>query len=169
MAARKLPVVASEGFLEEATSENVMVGTGMARRSIYQFGRDLPRTAKGQRGHRPGQGRGLRQHRHHGPNHLIEQPEQSSSSTAWTSCSTTSRGRVPGRNDFQHSRAQALRRCRESGQQMHNLLPVRGAKVRDALRWSNYMDQALVQTQGAEIYIGSHNWPVWGNAASASW
>ena len=34
-------------FLEEATSENVMVGTGMARRSIYQFGRDLPRTAKG--------------------------------------------------------------------------------------------------------------------------
>ena len=40
-------------------------------------------------------------------------------------------------------------------QQMHNLLPVRGAKVRDALRWSNYMDQALVQTQGAEIYIGS--------------
>ena len=47
---------------------------------------------------------------------------------------------------------------------MHNLLPVRGAKVRDALRWSNYMDQALVQTADAEVYIGSHNWPIWGNA-----
>jgi alkyl sulfatase BDS1-like metallo-beta-lactamase superfamily hydrolase len=47
---------------------------------------------------------------------------------------------------------------------MHNLLPVRGAKVRDALRWSNYMDQALEQTKDADIYIGSHNWPVWGNA-----
>jgi alkyl sulfatase BDS1-like metallo-beta-lactamase superfamily hydrolase len=32
-------------------------------------------------------------------------------------------------------------------QQMHNLLPVRGAKVRDALRWSNYMDEALEQTK----------------------
>ena len=61
---------------EEATSENVMVGTGMARRSIYQFGRDLPRTAKGNVDTGLGKGRGLRQHRHHGPNHLIEQPEQ---------------------------------------------------------------------------------------------
>lgn len=44
---RKLPIVAPAGFMEEATSENVLVGTGMARRSIYQFGRDLPRSAKG--------------------------------------------------------------------------------------------------------------------------
>jgi hypothetical protein len=28
-------------------------------------------------------------------------------------------------------------------QTMHNLLPVRGAKVRDALRWANYMQQAI--------------------------
>lgn len=33
--------------MEEATSENIMVGTAMARRSLYQFGRDLPRNAKG--------------------------------------------------------------------------------------------------------------------------
>jgi regulator of RNase E activity RraA len=46
-ARRKLPVIASEGFLEEATSENVLVGTAMARRSIYQFGKNLERSAKG--------------------------------------------------------------------------------------------------------------------------
>ena len=34
--------------------------------------------------------------------------------------------------------------------------------MRDSLRWSNYMDQALEQVQDADIYIGSHNWPVWG-------
>ena len=44
---RKIPIVAPEGFMEEATSENIMVGTAMARRSLYQFGRDLPRNAKG--------------------------------------------------------------------------------------------------------------------------
>jgi alkyl sulfatase BDS1-like metallo-beta-lactamase superfamily hydrolase len=47
---------------------------------------------------------------------------------------------------------------------MHNLLPIRGAKVRDALKWSNYMEDALNQAQGMEVYIGSHNWPLWGNA-----
>jgi len=47
---------------------------------------------------------------------------------------------------------------------MHNLLPVRGAKVRDALRWSQYMQQALeqVEASAAEVYFGQHNWPIWG-------
>ena len=47
-------------------------------------------------------------------------------------------------------------------QTMHNLLPVRGAKVRDALRWAGYMEQALDQTRDAEVYFGQHNWPIWG-------
>ena len=44
---RKVPIVAPEGFMEEATSENLMVGVGMGRRSMYQFGKNLPRSAKG--------------------------------------------------------------------------------------------------------------------------
>jgi alkyl sulfatase BDS1-like metallo-beta-lactamase superfamily hydrolase len=47
---------------------------------------------------------------------------------------------------------------------MHNLLPIRGAKVRDALRWATYMEQALEQTREAEVYIASHHWPIWDNA-----
>ncbi|MCK7491272.1 MAG: hypothetical protein MZW92_05795 [Comamonadaceae bacterium] len=46
-AERKIPVIAPDGFMEEATSENVLVGTAMARRSGYQFGKDLERSAKG--------------------------------------------------------------------------------------------------------------------------
>ncbi|MEI6733398.1 MAG: alkyl sulfatase dimerization domain-containing protein, partial [Comamonadaceae bacterium] len=49
-------------------------------------------------------------------------------------------------------------------QTMHNLLPVRGAKARDALRWATYMQDALDQMADTEIYIGQHNWPVWGRA-----
>ena len=52
-------------------------------------------------------------------------------------------------------------------QTMHNLLPVRGAKVRDSLRWSNYMEQALEHIAGMEVYFGQHNWPIWGNARIA--
>jgi alkyl sulfatase BDS1-like metallo-beta-lactamase superfamily hydrolase len=53
------------------------------------------------------------------------------------------------------------------GQTMHNLLPVRGAKARDSLRWSNYLDQALGQTADAEVFFATHNWPVWGRASIA--
>jgi len=41
IAERKIPVIASEGFIEEATSENILVGTAMGRRSMYQFGKNL--------------------------------------------------------------------------------------------------------------------------------
>src|SRR2546423_9354210 len=47
VAERNIPVVAPEGFMEEATSENVMVGTAMGRRSLYQFGKNLERSPKG--------------------------------------------------------------------------------------------------------------------------
>ena len=45
--ARKIPVVAPVGFMEEATSENVMMGVAMARRSMYMYGGRLPRDARG--------------------------------------------------------------------------------------------------------------------------
>lgn len=47
IAERKIPVIASEGFIEEATSENILVGTAMGRRSMYQFGKNLTPGPKG--------------------------------------------------------------------------------------------------------------------------
>ncbi|MBN9001667.1 MAG: MBL fold metallo-hydrolase, partial [Rhizobiales bacterium] len=48
----------------------------------------------------------------------------------------------------------------------HNLLPFRGAEVRDSRAWSRYIDVALM-TFGdrAEALIGQHHWPVWGTDA----
>jgi alkyl sulfatase BDS1-like metallo-beta-lactamase superfamily hydrolase len=47
----------------------------------------------------------------------------------------------------------------------HNLLPFRGADVRDALAWSKYLGEALAMWGGkAEAMCGQHHWPVWGKA-----
>jgi len=47
---------------------------------------------------------------------------------------------------------------------LHNLLPLRGAEVRDARRWSHALDDALVEFGGdAQVVIDQHSWPVWGN------
>ena len=47
---------------------------------------------------------------------------------------------------------------------MHNLYTLRGAKVRDALKWSGYIDQAIDLFGDADVVFASHSWPVWGNA-----
>ena len=51
-------------------------------------------------------------------------------------------------------------------QTMHNLLPPRGAKARDALLWANVIDEAIVQfADRVDVLVNSHNWPVWGQSA----
>jgi alkyl sulfatase BDS1-like metallo-beta-lactamase superfamily hydrolase len=165
VAQRKIPIVAPEGFMEEATSENIMVGTAMARRSLYQFGRDLPRNAKGN------VDTGLGKDVAYGtigiitPNVLIDKPVHPASVDGVNFVFYNVPGaECPAEMTFSIPDKKLYDGAENMSQQMHNLLPVRGAKVRDALRWSNYMEQALEQTKDAEIYMASHNWPVWGNA-----
>ena len=166
VAERKIPIVAPEGFMEEATSENVMVGTAMARRSLYQFGRDLPRSAKGN------VDTGLGKDVAYGsigiiaPNALVTQAEQKMDIDGVGFVFYNAPGaECPAEMTFSIPPKRLYDGAENLAQTMHNLLPVRGAKVRDALRWSNYMDQALVQTHDADIYMASHNWPVWGKAS----
>jgi alkyl sulfatase BDS1-like metallo-beta-lactamase superfamily hydrolase len=52
---------------------------------------------------------------------------------------------------------------------MHNLYTLRGAKVRDALRWSGYIDEALVRFPDAEVMFASHGWPTWGRERIANY
>jgi alkyl sulfatase BDS1-like metallo-beta-lactamase superfamily hydrolase len=45
---------------------------------------------------------------------------------------------------------------------LHNLYTLRGAKVRDALKWADYIDQSLAYAADAEVVFNQHHWPVWG-------
>jgi alkyl sulfatase BDS1-like metallo-beta-lactamase superfamily hydrolase len=47
---------------------------------------------------------------------------------------------------------------------VHNIYTLRGAQVRDSLRWSKYINEALyAYGQEAEVMFASHHWPRWGN------
>ena len=162
-ARRKLPVIASEGFLEEATSENVLVGTAMARRSIYQFGKNLERSAKGN------VDTGLGKNVVYGavgilpPNLIIDKPTQEVTVDGVRFIFHNVPGaEAPAEMTFAIPEKKAYGGAENLAQTIHNLLPVRGAKLRDALRWANYMQQALDQLGDAEVYFGQHNWPIWG-------
>ena len=48
---------------------------------------------------------------------------------------------------------------------LHNISTLRGTQVRDPLRWSKYINQALyLYGQEAEVSFAAHHWPRWGNA-----
>ena len=46
--AGQVKIIAPQGFMEEAVSENVMAGNAMSRRATYMYGSLLPRNARGQ-------------------------------------------------------------------------------------------------------------------------
>jgi alkyl sulfatase BDS1-like metallo-beta-lactamase superfamily hydrolase len=168
-ARRKVPIIASEGFLDEATSENIMVGTAMARRSMYQFGKNLPPSPRGL------VDTGLGKNVAYGsigilaPTLVISKPSEEHVVDGVRFVFHNVPGaECPAEMTFWLPEKKAYGGAENLAQTMHNLLPVRGAKVRDALKWSAYMQQALEQTRDAEVYFGQHNWPIWGKERIAA-
>jgi len=167
-AQRKIPIIAPTGFMEEATSENVLVGTAMARRSVYQFGKDLERSPKGMVD--TGLGKGVV----YGsigilpPTQVISQASEDVTLDGVHFIFHNVPGaEAPAELTFNLPEMKAYGGAENLAQTMHNLLPIRGAKARDALRWSEYMQQALDENADTEVYFGQHNWPVWGHARIA--
>jgi alkyl sulfatase BDS1-like metallo-beta-lactamase superfamily hydrolase len=162
--ARKLPIVAPAGFMEEATSENVMVGTAMGRRSGYQFGKDLPRDARGFVDAGLGKGVAYGTFGILPPNVLIgaETVEMTLDGVELVFHYTPDT-EAPAEMTFEIPALKAYCAAELAQQTMHNLLPVRGAKVRDARAWSDFLDAALGRLDGIEVFFASHSWPVWGH------
>lgn len=162
-AARKLPIVAPEGFMEEATGENILVGIAMGRRSGFQFGKDLPRSPHGFVD--AGLGKGVA----YGTFGILPPTQLVAAATQAITLDgvefvfhNTPNTEAPAEMTFEVPALKAYCASELAQQTMHNLLPVRGAKVRDALGWSNYLDQALGRLDGIEVFFASHSWPVWG-------
>ncbi|MCU0117780.1 MBL fold metallo-hydrolase [Pseudomonas sp. B2M1-30] len=164
VARRNIPVVAPAGFMEEATSENILAGPAMARRSMYQFGKNLAPGAKGI------VDTGLGKNVAYGsigiiaPTQIIDQPTQELVLDGVTFVFHNMPGaEAPAELTFSIPERKAYGGAELLAQTMHNLLPIRGAKVRDALRWSEYTQIALDELGDTEVYFGQHNWPIWGN------
>ena len=161
--ARKLPVVAPAGFMDEATSENLLMGTAMARRAGYMYGSLLPRNAKGSidtgLGKAVAYGRiGILE-----PSVLVEKPvEERVIDGVRFVFHNVPGSEAPAEFVFALPDLKAFGGAEMLSHTLHNLYTLRGAKVRDALKWADYIDAALDQAAGAEVIFHQHHWPVWG-------
>lgn len=161
--ARNVPVVAPAGFLHEATRENVLAGTVMARRATYMFGMALER---GPRGHvdsglgiEPATGSpGILP-----PTVEIDRtPRELELDGVRFVFQYAPETEAPAELAFYLPEAHALCTAELVSHTMHNLYTLRGAKVRDALRWSRAIDDMVALFPEAEVAFGSHHWPVFG-------
>jgi alkyl sulfatase BDS1-like metallo-beta-lactamase superfamily hydrolase len=170
IARRKVPVVAPARFVEEASSENVLAGVTMLRRAQYMYGARLP---VGVRGHVD---TGLGKAPAYGsvgfavPTELVgKTPTEMTLDGVRFVFQYTPESEAPAEMTFYLPEQKAFCSAEIVTHTMHNLYTLRGAKVRDALKWSGYIDDAIVRFGDAEVMFASHSWPIWGQARIADY
>jgi alkyl sulfatase BDS1-like metallo-beta-lactamase superfamily hydrolase len=157
-------IVAPKGFVEEATSENVLAGLAMGRRATFMYGSNLPRGPRGHVDTGLGKEPSLGRLSIAVPTDLIDQTPQPLELDGVRFVFQYAPGsEAPAELTFYLPDAKAWCGAEIVTHNLHNLYTLRGAKVRDALRWSGYIDEALDHFGDAEVVFGSHHWPIWGN------
>jgi len=159
-----VPIVAPEGFLEHAVSENVYAGTAMLRRGAYHTGMNLPVDPAGMIGVGLGSGTST------GTSGLIA-PTVDITRTGHTETldgvrivfQITPGTEAPSEMNFYFPDRRALCLAENVTHNLHNLLTLRGAQVRDARAWSRYIAEAIELFGGdTQLAFASHHWPTWG-------
>ncbi|WP_103533061.1 alkyl/aryl-sulfatase [Streptomyces sp. SM11] len=159
-----VPVFAPHGFLEHAVSENVYAGTAMNRRAAYMYGAALPKGERGQIG------AGLGQTLSTGAVGLIA-PTVDITRSGQTETvdgirmvfQLTPGTEAPAELNIHFPDHAALCMAENATHNLHNLLTLRGAEVRDPRIWARYLTEAVDLFVGSsDVAFASHHWPVWG-------
>ncbi|KJL45007.1 alkyl/aryl-sulfatase [Microbacterium trichothecenolyticum] len=164
VASGAVEVIAPEGFLEHAVSENVYAGVAMNRRAGYMYGAALDRGPQGQLG------AGLGMTLSTGEVTLIE-PTLTITTTGQTHTvdgvdiefQMAPGTEAPAEMHFYFPQLRVLCMAENATHNLHNLLTLRGAVVRDPHMWSQYLTEAIeLYADRTDVLFASHHWPTWG-------
>jgi len=162
--AGRVVVIAPEHFTTHAVQENVYAGTAMARRAAYMYGAALARGPLGQ------VGCGLGQVPSTGEVALIvptldirETGEIHSIDGVDIEFQMAPGTEAPAEMHFYFPKFRALCMAENATHNLHNLLTLRGALVRDPHGWAGYLTEAIDSfADRTDVVFASHHWPTWG-------
>ncbi len=164
MASGKTLVIVPEGFEKAAMEENVFAGNAMKRRSNYQYGSLLEKGEKGSLsvgiGLAPSSGtKSYMAPTYEVKKDVLEMKVDGVEMVFQLTPDTES----PAEMNTYLPQYKALWMAENCTGTMHNLYTLRGAQIRDANAWAQYImqAQALFGDQ-AKVVFQSHNWPHWG-------
>ncbi len=162
--AGQVAVLAPEGFIGHAVQENIYAGTAMTRRASYMYGALLDRGPRGQ------VGCGLGQNTSTGEIAVIV-PTLDITTTGEVHTidgiqiefQMAPGTEAPAEMHFYFPRFRALCMAENTTHNLHNLLTLRGALVRDPRAWSGYLTEAIDSfADRTDVAFASHHWPTWG-------
>jgi alkyl sulfatase BDS1-like metallo-beta-lactamase superfamily hydrolase len=168
--AGKVRIVAPAGFMEHAVSENVIAGPAMSRRARFQFGLTLPRGPDGE------MTSGLGPRISRGGMSLIAPTDTITRTGAALTLGDqelvfqlTPETEAPAEMNFYLPARRALFMAENANLTMHNLLPARGALVRDGKRWADYLTEAVrLFAAKSDVLFAAHAIPRFGTASLTS-
>lgn len=158
-------IIAPRDFMDHTISENVYAGNAMNRRLFYQYGVQLPASAHGHAGQGLGTNVAAGNTGLIAPSRVIEEDiEYLTVDGVPMVFQNTPNTEAPSEMNTYFPETKALWVAENVNSTLHNIYTLRGAPVRDALRWSKYISRALhLFGQEADVMFGSHHWPRWGN------
>lgn len=161
----EIPIIAPEGFMKEAVSENVLAGVAMGRRATYMYGALLPRGPKGHVDSGLGKTVSLGQVSLVPPNvHIQKTGDKLVVDGVEIIFQMTPDTEAPAEMNFYFPQMKALCMAENCSCHMHNIYTPRGAQVRDAKSWSYYIHEAIeLYGDKTDVLFASHHWPRWGS------
>lgn len=163
--AGKVKILAPEEFTKAAVGENIIAGNAMSRRASYMYGNLLPRGPQGQ------VDGGLGKTTSTGEIGLAlptdwatETGQKITIDGVELQVLMAPESEAPSEFMFYIPRYKAFCAAEDACHTLHNLYTLRGAKVRDGLLWSKYLQQSIdMFGDETEVLFTSHHWPTWGN------
>lgn len=161
----KVEIIAPEGFYESSINENVIAGNGMIRRATYMYGSLLSTDSIGMVGNGLGQKVGSGQYGILPPTTVIHETGQKLTIDGVEIIfQYTPEAEAPAEFMFYLPQFKAFCQAEEINHTLHNLYTLRGAQVRNGLKWSKYIDQTIqLFGSNVDVSFGSHHWPTWGS------
>ena len=160
-----VPIVAPDGFMESAVSENVYAGVAMSRRAMYMYGVALEKGPAGQIGCGLGMATSTGSIGLVAPTVDVTRTGQEEVLDGIRIVFQLPPGtECPAEMNFYFPHRRALCMAETATRNLHNLVTLRGAVVRDARVWSVYLDEAMTLfAADSDVAFASHHWPTWGS------
>ncbi len=158
----KISVIAPEGFLEHAVSENIYAGSAMSRRAQYQYGVTLGVGEKGRLAMGIGLGQSVGNTGLLAPTYDVTKNETIVIDGLEVQIQLTPGTEAPAEMNAYFPKYRGLWLAENCTGTMHNVYTLRGAEVRDAADWATYILEAeQMFGDKTDVVFQSHNWPHW--------
>ncbi|NOT40812.1 MAG: MBL fold metallo-hydrolase [Alphaproteobacteria bacterium] len=164
--AGKTKIIAPEGFMEHTVSENIIAGPAMTRRARFQFGITLTRGPEGEMTSGLGPGLSTGSISLIAPTDIIAKTGQEMTIDGVTLAFQVTPGtEAPAEMNFYLPQMRAVFMAENANANMHNILPARGALVRDAKAWADYLTESIRLYAGkSDVMFAAHGIPRFGTA-----